>query len=374
MRFDFSDLRLLAHVVEAGSITAGASRAHLALAAASARIRGMEDVLGMPLLIRSRRGITPTASGRAVLHHARLMLRQMEKMNDELADFVGGIKGQIRLMCGTSAMTELLPPTLVDFLDQHPGIDIEVEERLTPEIVQALLSNATDIGIVGGPVSVSGIEVVPFRQDRLVVVAPRGHTLGRRRQAWFGDLLAHEFVGLTDRGTLQLMLASHVAQLGKTMRLRARVHSFDAICQLVEGGAGIAVVPESAAVRYRNAHLLKRIQLRDEWAVRSWHICVRRFDDLPAYAQNLIASLRMVPSSPGMRSRRVPSREAGRGVTPAGVGKNAEKATGRGAVQRASNGAPGSSSKNAGKSASTESATPARGARLAGKTGMRTGS
>lgn len=364
MRFDFSDLRLLAHVVEAGSITAGASRAHLALAAASARIRGMEEVLGMPLLIRSRRGITPTASGRAVLHHARLMLRQMEKMNDELADFVGGVKGQIRLMCGTSAMTELLPPTLVDFLAQHPGIDIEVEERLTPEIVQALLSNATDIGIVGGPVSVSGIEVVPFRQDRLVVVVPRGHTLGRRRQAWFGDLLAHEFVGLTDRGTLQVMLASHVAQLGKTMRMRARVHSFDAICQLVEGGAGIAVVPESAAVRYRNAQMLKRIQLRDEWAVRSWHICVRRFDDLPTYAQDLIANLRMVPSSPGTRSRRAPAAVAENGANPANSGKNAENSVDRGVVRRAS--------KNTGGSTSTEAGS--RGARIAGKTGMRTGS
>jgi molybdate transport repressor ModE-like protein len=317
MRFDFSDLRLLAHVVEAGSITAGASRAHLALAAASARIRGMEEVLGMPLLIRDRRGITPTPSGRAVLRHARLVLRQMEKMNEELADFSGGLKGHIRLMCGTAAMTELLPAALLGFLAQHPGIDIDVEDRHTPDIVQALLSDAVDIGIVGGPISVSGIEILPFREDRLVAVAPRGHALGRRRHASFADLLDHDFVGLTDRGTLQLMLASHAAQLGRQMRLRVRVHSFDAICQLVEGGVGIAVMPESAALRYRHAHLLKRIELRDEWARRTWYICVRRLEDLPSYAQDLVAELRMAPTADVPQSRKTAAgrtKEAGAGA------------------------------------------------------------
>jgi len=63
MRFDMTDLRLFLHVVEAGSITAGADRAHLALAAASARIRGMEDDLGTSLLERMRHGIEPTAAG-----------------------------------------------------------------------------------------------------------------------------------------------------------------------------------------------------------------------------------------------------------------------------------------------------------------------
>ncbi|MES2535736.1 MAG: LysR substrate-binding domain-containing protein [Pseudomonadota bacterium] len=312
MRFDFSDLRLLVHIVEAGSITAGAGRAHLALAAASARIRGMEEVLGMPLLIRGRRGITPTPSGRAVLRHARLVLRQMEKMNEELADFSGGVKGNIRVMCGTAAMTELLPAAMVGFLAQHPGIDIDIKEGLTPDIVQALLSDAVDIGIVGGPVSVSGIDVMPFREDRLVAITPRGHALGRRRYACFADLLSHDFVGLTDHGTLQLTLASHAAQLGRQMRLRVRVHSFDAICQLVEGGVGIAVLPESAALRYRHAHLLRRINLRDEWASRTWHICVRRLEDLPAYAQDLVAGLRIGSPTGAPESRRVEAGMAGK--------------------------------------------------------------
>ena len=70
MRFDLTDLSLFRHVVEAGSITRGAERAHLALAAASTRIRNMEEALGAPLLVRARQGITPTQAGRTLVQHA----------------------------------------------------------------------------------------------------------------------------------------------------------------------------------------------------------------------------------------------------------------------------------------------------------------
>src|SRR5271154_7587050 len=87
MRFDLADLSLFRHVVEAGSITHGAERAHLALAAASTRIRNMEDVLGVPLLTRGRQGGTPTQAGRTLLQHARAILRQSERLHEDLSAY-----------------------------------------------------------------------------------------------------------------------------------------------------------------------------------------------------------------------------------------------------------------------------------------------
>ena len=77
MRFDLVDLQLFVHVVDAGSITAGAARAHLALASASARLQGMEEALGVQLLLRGRRGVRATAPGRSLLQHARAVLQQV---------------------------------------------------------------------------------------------------------------------------------------------------------------------------------------------------------------------------------------------------------------------------------------------------------
>jgi DNA-binding transcriptional LysR family regulator len=80
MHFDLTDLRLFLHVVEAGSITGGAARSGLALASASARVRGMEEQAGVILLERGRRGVEPTAAGRTLVHHARRVDQQMERM------------------------------------------------------------------------------------------------------------------------------------------------------------------------------------------------------------------------------------------------------------------------------------------------------
>src|SRR5207248_11155537 len=105
MRFDLGDLRLFLSVVEAGSITHGAERMHLAIAAASTRIRNMEATLGTPLLHRERLGVQPTEAGRALLHHARALLQQRarmmeqaERMRGDLAEYADGLRGQVRLM------------------------------------------------------------------------------------------------------------------------------------------------------------------------------------------------------------------------------------------------------------------------------------
>src|SRR6516164_163068 len=177
MRFDLTDLRLFVHVVEAGSITRGAERMHLAIAAASTRIRNMEEVLGTPLLHRERQGIQPTEAGRTLLHHARVLLQQAERMRGDLAEYADGLRGQVRLMSNTNALTEFLPEPLSAFLAAHPQVNIDLEERLSDEIVAAVAEGTADVGIVAGTVAVTGLEVLPFRVDRFVLVVARNHPL-----------------------------------------------------------------------------------------------------------------------------------------------------------------------------------------------------
>jgi molybdate transport repressor ModE-like protein len=105
LRFDIPDLSLFRHVVEAGSITQGAARANLALAAASTRIRNMEDAIGAPLLIRNRQGVTPTQAGRTLLQHARTILAQAERLREDLGAYSGGFFSQVRILSNTNALT-----------------------------------------------------------------------------------------------------------------------------------------------------------------------------------------------------------------------------------------------------------------------------
>src|SRR5271163_452028 len=158
MRFDLTDLRLFLHVVEAGSITHGAERMHLAVAAASTRIRNMETTLGTSLLHRERQGVQPTEAGRTLLHHARVLLQQAERMRGDLAEYADGLRGQVRLMSNTNALTEFLPEPLSAFLAAHPQVNIDLEERPSAEIVAAVADGTADIGIVAATDAVPGLE------------------------------------------------------------------------------------------------------------------------------------------------------------------------------------------------------------------------
>src|ERR1700675_2628738 len=180
MRFDLADLSLFRHVVEAGSITHGAERAHLALASASTRIRHMEEALGAPLLLRRRQGISPTPAGRTLLQHARVILRQAERLREDLGAYAGGLAGQVKVLSNTNALTEFLPETLSSFLATHPNVSVDLEERLSDEIVGLIAEGVADLGIVASTVDASTLETFPFRRDCFVLVSARAHPLPAR--------------------------------------------------------------------------------------------------------------------------------------------------------------------------------------------------
>ncbi|HLZ65454.1 MAG TPA: LysR family transcriptional regulator [Aliidongia sp.] len=291
MHFDLIDLRLFLHVAEAGSITAGAARSGLALASASARVRGMEEQAGVPLLERGRRGVEPTPAGQTLLHHARLVTGQMERMRGELGEYARGLKGHVRLMANTAAAAEHLPEILARFLAANPSVDVDLDERPSPEVAQAVAEGLAEVGIAADHANLSGLVAMPFRTDRLMLVVPRGHPLAGRGRIAFAEALGNELVGLSGDSALGGHLAEHAARTGALMRTRVRVRGLDAACRMVALGAGVAVIPEAAARRWQKAGALALVPLEDPWAERRLVVVVRRLDTLPSHARRLAEHL-----------------------------------------------------------------------------------
>jgi len=292
MRFDLTDLTLFREVVEAGSITHGAERVHLALAAASTRIRNMEDTIGAALLVRSRQGVVPTQAGRTLLQHARTMLRQAERMREDLGAYAGGLAGQIRVLSNTNALTEFLPEALSSFLTTHPNVSVDLEERLSDEIVGLIAEGVADLGIVAGTVDPGMLETYPFRRDRFVLVVARDHPLAKRTKIGFAEVLDRDFVGLDRASALQRFLADKAARIGRPLRLRVQLRSFDAVCRMVECNVGIGIVPETTARRAAPTVGIVTVTLADPWAERDLTICVRNMGELPPFARQLVEHLR----------------------------------------------------------------------------------
>jgi DNA-binding transcriptional LysR family regulator len=292
MRFDLVDLQLFIAVAETRSITNGAHRVHLALASASARIKGLESALGVSLLTRGRRGVELTPAGESLLDHARIVLHNVETMRGDLAAFSRGVKATIRFLANTSGLSEYLPKTLAAFLSEHPHISIDVEERESGEIAHAIATGAADLGLAAEHALPENIERIPFSEDRLVLVTPRQDALANRRHVHFHEVIERDFVGLITSSALHAHIAGHAARLGARLRFRARLNNFDAIGQMVAAGIGVAVMPEIAARRCARSMKINVVGLRDPWANRRLAICARSFKSLPRPAKLLADHLR----------------------------------------------------------------------------------
>lgn len=291
MHFDLTDLRLYLNILDSGNITAGAARSHLSLAAASARIRAMESSLGIEFLDRGRRGVTPTSAGKALAQHARLLLQQAEHMQQDLAEYANGVKGQVRLLCNTTAITEYLPELLADFLREHPNLDIDLQELPSARITHALRQGAADLGIVSDAVDTDGLQTRAFCDDPLVLILPRDHPLADIESLSFNDTLHYDYVGLNANSALAVYLEEQALHTSVRLQIRIRADGFDGVMRMVARGAGLAIVPLAAVERWSSEQSFKSLALQEPWAMRKLLLCARDFAALPGYAKALLYAL-----------------------------------------------------------------------------------
>ncbi|CAN1490497.1 LysR Transcriptional regulator [Burkholderiaceae bacterium] len=289
--FDLTDLQLIVNIGDASSLTRGAEKSHLSLPAASNRVKNLEDHFGTRLFHRNSQGVTLTPSGEAFLRHARLVLRQIDHLRGDIHEYARGIKGQVRMLANTTAMTEFMPAVLSRFLASHPDVTVELRERLSYLVIKAVSEGSADIGIVAGKPASSELEYIPYREDRLVLVTPLEHPLSELSEVAFSDTLAFEYVGLSEWSAIHAFLIQAADKLGYPFRFRVEVGSFEAVCRMIEAGVGIGVVPELVAKRYAQRLNIKIVSLSDEWSERKLQICVRNLQQLPSFTRDLVNML-----------------------------------------------------------------------------------
>lgn len=291
MHFDLTDLRLFVAVAEEKNLTRGAMRQHLSLPAASARVRALEAQAGQQLLKRETRGVSLTPPGEAFLHHARGVLRQTEQLRLDLLEYGDGLRGHLRVLANTTAVTDFMPELLPAFLAANPRVSIDLREKPNAEIARGVREGQADLGIVAGAVDMLGLESVHFSTDRLVLVTPADHPFATRQSIAFADTLGEDAVGMQQGSTLQAFLSRITEELGHPLKLRIQLSSFDAMCRMIGMGVGVGVVPVSAARRNQKDMRLALVELTDHWSIRERHVLMRNRVELPMYAQALVQAL-----------------------------------------------------------------------------------
>jgi Transcriptional regulator len=296
---DLTSLALFVRTVESGSLSKAAELSHIALSAASRRIAMLEDDFNVKLLTRTSRGAAPTPAGEALVFHARQMLREADRLKIDLSDYAKGLRGIIRLFASTSALTQYVPKALASFSLSNPDIKIEVQERLSREVIDALKNGIADIGVAFPDDNhANGVRCCPYKVDHLVAVMPYARSVNAETVS-FAELLDLDLVVLESNTAMLGLLEKAAAQEGKPLRIRVQVKSFEAICALIDAGLGIGVLPAVAAQSFGNRLRLKLVPLSDSWAARQMYVCVRD-EPLPATVQRLLDHLLSDPASDPM--------------------------------------------------------------------------
>ncbi len=262
-------IRLAVACAQTGSLTAAARDSHLALAAASRRIKELESALGDALFERHARGLLPTAAGRVFVKHGLTLLQTMEQLGTELTDLRQGIARHISLCASSAAISQFLPPLLARYAELQPQVRIDLEEQVSEAVVATLREGRTDVAVfVEGP-DTTGLATQLFRTDELVLVMPARHRLATGKSPLpFVDALDEEWISLTAGAAMLQKQQQAALAAGRPLKLRMQVRSFDAVCHMVASGLGIAVLPKGASLPIIKSMLLGWRPLADGWAQR----------------------------------------------------------------------------------------------------------
>lgn len=288
MQYDLTDLRLFVAIAEAKNLTRGAERVHLAASSASHRLRQLEASIGTPLLLREPRGVSLTRAGEALLRHARQVFAQLEQMHADLTPYAKGVRGHVSLWANTHATHTFLPDSLSSFLQRHPQVSISLEEHTSPHVLMAVARGEVEVGVVAGTIADAEVELIPYRADRLVLIAPVDHPLAAHLSSLFAQVLDYPFVMLHSGSAIHTFTMNAAAALGRHLEVRIQVRSFEAVCRMVSAGVGIGLVPRSAVT---TGAPLAVIELEEPWAQRDLKVCVRKRELLSGFAAELVDCL-----------------------------------------------------------------------------------
>lgn len=275
MRLDLLSLKLFVTVCEQQSISRTAEIENIAASAVSKRISDLEKVVKSPLFHRGPRGTEMTPAAHSLLHHARIVLSDINQLESELSDHSDGLHGIVRLHASFSMILQRFPQDLSQFLQQNPSVRVDLSESTSPDCIRAVLDNVADVGVFGGITSVGGLQLWPYRSERLCALMPAGHPLSQRESVSFAEMAEYDLVAPQVGSFLDSLVMRAEAELNRTLRRRVRTNGYETASRLVEAGLGIALVPEDCARRYVQSPGVVAVGFNEKWAKRYFRLCVR---------------------------------------------------------------------------------------------------
>ena len=238
-------LRALTEVVAQGSFTRAAKRLHLAQPTISLQIRDLEMRLGVRLVDRLGKRAFATAAGRELIEHAGRIAQETDRLLAAMRRHRDGGLGQVRIGSSTTALIYHLPPVLQDLRKRHPNIELVVTTGTTNGVVERMLRNEIDLGVVSLPISERLLQVVPLRSEPLVAIFSANiRDVPARVTPRF--LLQHPLLLEYARAHVRALIMDWLSAGGQEPRPAMELDNLEAVKRMVASGLGASIVPAAA--------------------------------------------------------------------------------------------------------------------------------
>lgn len=289
---DLFTLKLFLTVIEEQQVGRAAARENIAASAATKRIQDLEEIVGAKLFERNPRGVVPTAAGQMLARHLAHVFDTLEDIRRDFGEFTEGVRGTIRVASTGGIISNYLSREIGEFARSFPLVDIDLIERMNPEVPRAVASGEVDVGIfVSTPgLAEDDVDLVHYRSDRLVALVPHNHALAERQHVKVAELLDHNLIAIGSSTSLMTLVRQAAAQAGIEFKPKYTVSSIFAATGLVRVNQGVTIQPEYM-VSSQDQAWVRSVPLDEPWANRHLNVATRSGRELSTAARNFVAQL-----------------------------------------------------------------------------------
>jgi len=285
-------LKIFCDVVRHHSFSRGAAESRVTQSSASQTIRQLEKHLGVSLIDRSRRPWRLTAEGKVFFDGSVSLLDRAARLEQEVRRFHAEVDAVIRVAAIYSVGLGPMNAQIQQFMAAHPGTRVQIEYLHPDRVIERVLEETADLGIVSYPQARRELAVTPWREEEMVLVCPPAHRLARARSAAPAEIRGETFVGF-DRGlVIRRQVDRFLKRHGVAVHVPIEFDNVEAIKRAVEVGAGISILPRPTLEREAALGTLRVVPFSGARFVRPMGIIRRRGKRLSPRAEQFIQALR----------------------------------------------------------------------------------
>lgn len=256
------NLKIFSDLVESQSFSKAAKLNSITQSAVSQQLRAMEKHFSILIIDRSQKQFRLTREGQKLYDSAKEILHRYEKLNSELQEMKKIISGNIHISTIYSIGLHELPPYIKKFLQKYPSVNVRVEYRRSNLVYEDILHNSVDLGLVAFPSQMRQLEVIPFREDELVLICHPGHPLAKQTDVEIKELKDCKVIGfdqdIPTRKATDAIFRDHKLDLEPIMEF----DNIETVKRAVEIDAGVAIVPQATVIQEINQGTIKRLTLK----------------------------------------------------------------------------------------------------------------